>query len=214
MIDLSIDVRQLIDAKDIKKLYQLRAGQRSRLNKKLGRLVIRQSKKRIRNQKDLRGGSLAKRAKGSKKVLKGMGKGLTVFAGPNKATVTYANGLTGSIAFQHHHGIPELWTAAKAKRLYGQPDYDKPATREQARSLKAVGFKIRAKKGRTKSPSQKWIIDNLTIGQAGALIRKLGNTPSKQTWFVPVQKRQVLGADRQDIELMAHLIIEAVNKNK
>ncbi len=208
--NINIDIRQLLNAHHIKKLYQLNPGQRAQLNKKLGRLVIRETKKRVREQRDVRGGSLAKRKNGSKKVLKKLAKGLVVFSGPNKATVTWRNGLSGSIAYQHHNGIPEMWTAAKLKRLYGEPDYSKPATREQARSLLAVGFKIRVKGGKTKRPTQKWIIDHMSIGKAGSLLRELSGKPSKKTWFVPVTKRQVLGADLHDINLMADLIINAV----
>jgi len=212
VINVSVDIKDLLDAKDIKKLYQLSKSQRARLNRKLGRLVIKQTKKRIRTQRDIRGGELAKRQKGSKKVLKSFARGLTVFAGPNKSTVTWKNALKGSIAYKHHNAIPELWTAAKLKRLYGEPDYTKPATREQARSLLAVGFKVEAKNGKTKRPSQKWIMENMTIGVAGKELRKIAGKPSKQAWLVPTKKRQVLGAEQADIQLMADLIIKSVTQ--
>ena len=214
MIDLSVDIRQLMDVKDVEKLYQLSAGQRGALNRKLGRLLIKQTKKRISQQRDIHGNGLKKRKSGKGKIYKKLGRGLTVFAGPNKARVTWKNGLTGSIAYQHHHGIPERWTAAKAKRLRGKPDYKGPATREQARSLKVLGFKIKAKKGRTKIPTLKWIMENMTNGVAGLEIKKLRGTPSKQSWLIPVSKRQVLGVEPIDVKMMADLITQTVNKKK
>jgi hypothetical protein len=205
MIKFSMDMGALLTAKDIEKIFQLSKGQRTQLNRKLGRYVVKQTKGRIRTQNDVRGGKLAKRQKGNKRVLAKMAKGLVVFAGPNRATMTWKNNLTGSIALQHHQGISERWTAAKMKRLMGQPDYSKPATREQARSLLAVGFKVKSKKG-YKRPTQKWILENMNIGHAGKLLRILKNQQPKKIWFVGLQKRQVLGATKQDVLQMVNTI--------
>ncbi len=210
MIKLQVDIDDLLDAKARKKLLQLNTGQRKRLNRKLGRYAINQSRERLRNQNDVRGGKLAK-SKTGKKVLAKQGNGMVVYASADKATITWKNDLTGSIAFQHHYGIAERWTASKAKRLFGQPDYKAPATREQARSLLAVGFKIKAKKG-TKRPSQKWIMDNMTIGVAGAAIKKLRKAPTVKSWIVPIKKRQFLGATQNDVMAMVEMITKTVMK--
>lgn len=211
MLEGSIDVGPLLTAKDVKKLYQLTATEKKRLNRSLGRIAVKGTGKRIQTQTDVRGGKLAKRKTGNKKMLKGLKKGLVVYAKEGRATVTWKNNLMGSIAYKHHHGLAEKWTAAKMKRLFGEPDYSEPATREQARSLLAAGFKAKID-GRTKRPSQKWIMENLKIGQAGLLLRVLRDKAEKQSWLITLPKRQVLGASNEDISDMVQTIKNFISK--
>jgi len=211
MIDVKFDVGQLINAKDKARLFQLPENRKRQLNKRLGAFLVKQTRRRIREQKDVRGGGIKKRKDGKRRALAKMGKGLVVYPSAKGAIVTWGNGLMGSIAYQHHHGLSERWTGAKLKRLFGEPDYEKPATREQARSLLALGFKVK-QNGTRKRPTQKWIMEKLSVGDAGFLIRKFQGSQPKKSWLVSLPKRQVLGATPADVLNMVDMIKQFIQK--
>jgi len=75
----------------------------------------------------------------------------------------------------------------------------------------AAGFKAKID-GRTKRPSQKWIMENLKIGQAGLLLRVLRDKAEKQSWLITLPKRQVLGASNEDISDMVQTIKNFISK--
>ncbi len=187
-------------------LLAMPAGARKRILKNTGRAIQKASRERIKSQTTLDGSAMAKRKYGKGKVLKRMGKGLKFDASPNKVVVTWPNKGVARTAYRHQYGIPETFTPKKLRKIYGKPDYDQQATRKQAKALLEAGYTIKTpadKKGRSKSrkPTQKWIIENMTQGRAGLLIRVLRNkTSPPKRWEVKVPYRPFMGMSHKDTE--------------
>ncbi|MBL4761385.1 MAG: phage virion morphogenesis protein [Gammaproteobacteria bacterium] len=195
-------------------LLKLPSAKRKRLLARVGRKVRVKSRKRLREQKDLNGRPWEKRSgKSKRKMLRGMSKRIAVYSSPEKVDITFSNALTGKIAKAHQEGIDEVMTSAKMRRLKGQPDYDAPATRKQAKSLRDAGYKIRKKKGKGwKKPSLKHITETMTIGQAGLVLRVLRDEASKKSWTIPLPKRSFLGASERDVTELVDEILEDILK--
>lgn len=175
-----------------------------------GKQVRADLRKNVSGQKTITGSSMEPRAtKKKKRMFRAMSKGMvTKIRNDHSADVTWQNLGQAKIAYQHHHGIPEKFTAAKAKKQYGEPDYKAKATPAQARALNKEGFRLRVARKRGKGKailkkvSQKWIQENLTIGKAGLILRLMRtNSPrGKQSWNIKVPARPILGATPADAE--------------
>jgi len=184
-------------------LLSLPRRTRRNITMRMGRAVIKDSKGNLRQQRTIYGRSMEERrdTRTKRKMLRRMGKGLKPFMrGSNRVDVTWANGLTAKIADRHHRGVPEPWTPTKALKVYGVPDYNKPATRDQAKALKAEGYRLRVQKKKGKGctlrrVSIKWIMENLSRGQAGTILRQMrdNTTRGKQSWEVKPAARPFLG---------------------
>ena len=199
MIRISILERDILSVQQQLKLMMLHPKKRTRLLGKLGRHLAKQNKQNIRDNKDPDGRRWQQRKSGDKKMMRKMSKQLKTKANSKEATL-YFPGVAGSIASKHQHGATEKWNASKAKKVYGTPDYDAPTTRLQAKRLRELGYTIAAKrKGKRKKPSLKWIVENLTQGQAGVIIRSLKDKAAQSSWEVKLPERQLLGAKQKDI---------------
>ncbi len=183
-------------------------AERTKKNKLLAREVQKNSKKRIRTQTSLHGGPFEKRkGKSRKKMLKGLARRLIVDSDADKGVITYNNRLTGSIAKAHQEGIAQVMTASKAKQLNGSPDYEAPATRKQAKALRDAGYQIRRKGSKgLKTPSIKWITENILLGQAGAVLKALEDEDSKKRWTIDVPERPYLGVTKHETSAMTELL--------
>ncbi|MCJ2164652.1 MULTISPECIES: virion morphogenesis protein [unclassified Pseudodesulfovibrio] len=176
---------------------------RRNITMRMGREIIKEAKTNIRQQRTTYGRSMEGRkdTRKRRKLLRGFGRGLKPFMrGSDRVDVTWSNSMTAQLADRHQNGIAEQWTASKARKVYGVPDYSKPATREQAKALKAEGYKLRVKKSRGKGHTLrrvpiKWITENLSRGQAGAILRQMrdGKKRGKQSWEVKPAARPFLG---------------------
>lgn len=186
---------------------------RKRFMSDTGREVVKNTRGRIRRQTKLGGGSFAPSADGkNRKLLKNMGKGLRYYPTPNGVKVTWPNGQKAKIARGQHDGFTEHYTASRAAKegkRRGEPGYDAPATAAQARELAGFGYKRYAgkygsgkKKGqvRTQRVSQKWIRENMTVGQAGRIYRYLRNDEGIKDWDLIVPARPVLGMEQNKID--------------
>ena len=174
----------------------------------MARKVRTYSRKRLRAQRGLDGMPWEKRKTGSRKMLRGISKRLRTKSDSSGGMVHLADRITGQIAFAHQHGIAEEWTGQKAEKVYGKPDYSAPATRRQARALKAEGYVVRLPGGRKKKPTMRWISDNLTQGQAGFILQTLRDEPRKNRWVIDLPARSFLGAEAGEIEDLATSIFE------
>lgn len=190
-------------------------AKRRQFNRKLGRQVITLSRKRIREQKGLDDQPWEGRKSGKGKMLKRLmkGKNVKVYANDKTAQITWPNGMMGRIARRHQDGIAETVTASDMAKRYGDPDYTGPATKEQARSLVKEGFRTYAgkmKNGRvrTRKASQKWIVENITLGQAGLILRLMRETKSKKQWEIPVPSRSFLGVSAKDSQQLGKEFLE------
>ncbi len=202
------------DEKRLKRLarqvnvLRLSPRQKRKLLKKIGSKTIKKTRQNIRGQKTITGSKMEGRAgKQKKRMFRKLGKNLTTkITDQDSAIVTWKHAGQAKVAYRHHHGIPEKMTAGKAKKIGGVPDYKQKATKAQARALNQAGFRARfpRKKGKggaiLKKVSQKWIMENLTMGQSGMILRLLrdGDTKGKQSWQIRVPARPVLGATPEE----------------
>lgn len=171
---------------------QLNPRKRSNILRGAIRAVRRGSKERITRQKDLTGKTWQGRANGKKKkMLTKLKRNMKVYYRPNDAGVFFKGGNSGKIARAHQEGIS--LDAGKPKSSTAQ-NKEGPATRNLARALIAEGYKIPRGKGKgSKRPSIKWITNNLSINQAGFLLRELKGSSGKSAWKIDLPARSFLG---------------------
>lgn len=233
MLKINCPEAQLKTLRQQLQLIRTNAVERKRLHQVMGRKVITAGRARIRKQQDLDGAKFkARKYHSRKRLLRKLMKGNSIkaFVGPNKATVTWPNNRTGSIARGHQEGFSERFTKKDAKR--GQPDYEGPPSDAQAKALMKEGFKRYVgrygsgkKKGQAKKRrvSKAWIKDNMTLGQAGLVLRMMREgtndpnqlTPSPSAWVVEVPERPFFGLNRNEvIELRDDLIEDKLHKIK
>lgn len=182
-------------------LLTLPAGRRKRVFKKVSQGARKIVRCNMRQQKTIGGSAFAKRKVGRGKMLRKLGRTLGVSAQASGATLTWRNALTAQIAYRQHHGVAEPFNAAKMARINPRPDHDAPATRKQAKALIQAGYRQYAGKKngrvRTRKPSQRWIIEHLSQGHAGLLIRQLEGKRPASRWEVTPQARPFLGVTNQ-----------------
>ncbi|MEH6649978.1 MAG: phage virion morphogenesis protein [Motiliproteus sp.] len=227
-MSLTVSVSGDLALRDQLKLLRLPPAKRKRYHRLLGKEVAKLSRRRVKAQQNIDGTPWKQRKKGRKKMLAKITrpKHLKVYAGSESVKVTWSNRLMGQIARQQQEGIGETMTAKRAARVKGKPDYQSDATASQAKALVKAGFKIYAGKyksgakggqSKTRRVSQRWIRENMTLGQAGLVLRLLRDEPSKQSWDIPLPPRSFLGlsaAERGSVgqELLGKMADDAVSK--
>ncbi|WP_067522418.1 hypothetical protein [Endozoicomonas ascidiicola] len=194
--------RQFLSANQSMDLMLLTSGRRKRVLKKTATEVRRRSRQNLGRQKTVDGQPMAGRKTGKGRMFRKLGKTMQATATTKQGKVSWANAITAKIAYRHQHGVAETFNKEKMDRRYGEPDYNAPATRKQGKALLESGYRLYAgkKKGRTKTkkPSQRWIIENMTIGHAGYLIRQLRDEKAKRSWTVRTPARPFLGVTEKD----------------
>ena len=187
-----------------------------KLVKSIGSEVRKDARQNIRKQKTISGAPMAKRkdARNKRKLLRKMGKGMVVFnRGNTKAIVTWKNSRSAQIANSQQKGSRQAMTASKAAKRGSKPDYDAPVTRDMAKALIQEGYRqpVKGKNGRSrlKKVSQRWIMDNMTQGQAGLVLKELRNAGSKRSWTIRTPARPFLGATEQDADKMLESMAKA-----
>lgn len=207
------------------KVLELPPSRQRQLNRRLGREVIRVSRQRIRQQRQIDGSAFTGRRNGrKKKMLSKLMKSnqVKVWAGSKGAKVSWKNSLTGKIARAHQEGFKEPYSASRIKReerKLGEPSPDGTATAAQAKALVDLGYKrvvgkykSGKKKGesRKKRVSQKWIRENMSAGQAGIIIRLLREDAPKQFWNVEVPAREFFGLSKKEIQELGNEIVDDI----
>lgn len=205
---------------------RLPASKKRQLFFALGRSVIKTSTARTRAQREIDGGPMEAKKRSKRKVLRKIPKRSRVLKTTDKgATVGWRNGYVAKVARAQQEGITQQHTAASAKRAAkrrGEPDYSAPATSAQATALLDAGYKRysgRYKSGQKsgaakgKRVSKKWITENLTMGQAGLILRILREKDSKQTWQTKTPARPFFGVNRKEIPAMSQKIINEITTN-
>ncbi|BES69723.1 hypothetical protein RE428_07860 [Marinobacter nanhaiticus D15-8W] len=197
---LTVSVSGDLVLRDQLALLRLDGAQRRRYHRLLGKEVARLSRARIKRQQDLNGQPWPGRKNGRRKMMRKImrPKHLRIDASSEAVTVTWRSRLMGQIARRQQEGIPERMTAKRAERIHGRPDYQADATPAQAKALIQSGFRVYAGKTKggkvkTRRVSQRWIRENMTLGQAGLVLRLIGDQPSKQSWDIPLPARSFLG---------------------
>jgi phage virion morphogenesis protein len=187
-------------------LLQLTPGKRRQVLAKIGREIIKETRQSIREQRSPDGTAWEARKQGKRRMLRKMARGLAAKTTTEQTTVGWRNGLTSAIAYKHQHGVTETYTARQARREREKTDPDAPATRNQARLLRQLGYSIPAgKKGnRQRTPGISWIMANMTAGQAGLVLHRLitekrDGAASKTSWQIMTAARPFLGIKQERV---------------
>ncbi|WP_163831870.1 virion morphogenesis protein [Spartinivicinus ruber] len=182
-------------------LLQLPANKKRKLLWKAGKAVQKNSRARIRQQKDLTGRSFKarKNKRKRKKMLRGLGRTLGVKANAQQAEVGWQNPLSGQIAKRQQEGLPQTMTKQQLPAI-PRSTYDGACSKAMAKALIRAGYTIKRQRGSgRKRPTIAWITQHLTFGIAGAILRELLNKPQQSRWRIPLEARPFLGATNQEI---------------
>lgn len=192
----------------IDNLKQIRSpALRKRIFNKCAMHLIKTAKARIADQADLDGKPFPPHAKARRrKMLARLVRRLAAMnltdAG---AEVGWRNSFEGMIAARQQYG----YVATFNKRQFKDRktlNTKEPATRQQAKGLIEAGYKVRRKdgKGGLKTPTIKWITENLNMGKAGLILRILRG--SKEEWKTTLPPRSFLGVTLDDLLALDEVI--------
>ncbi len=202
---LRVDVVGLLPMKKQLRVLQMPAKKRRRLMARVAKQVIKQSKKRVREQRDLKGVHFpARKRPRTRKMLSKLVKQLRVVqANGHRATVGFNSPVVGKIAAEQQFGKKTVVTA-RSMSTRSKESYNTPATRTQAQALIDAGFTVKRGNGKgKKKPSIKHIVNHYTQGQAGFALRKLrlwSGEKTKTSWITELPARAFLGATAADVQ--------------
>lgn len=208
MLQIRADDRSFLRAKEQIELVSLDRKTRQRLLKKLGAQMAKHTKKNIRAQKNPDGSPWKKRKQGRKRMLVGFTKKVKHFQRNNNRTLLVGwPTARGKVAYQHHHGIAEKSGLSKRKSQARRDKEPKPtdaATREQAKTLRDLGYRLKPQ-GRQKNgkrPTLKWMMENMTVGEAAKTIQTLESKQPARDWNVERPQRQLIGISPKRVAMM------------
>ncbi|WP_335918070.1 hypothetical protein [Shewanella algae] len=209
-LSITPNKRQALNAKLQLTLLAMPPKKRIRILKTLGRYERAQARVRIRRQQTVSGEPFEPRSNGKKqRMLKRLGKTLEPYVQhASRLELKHRQTLTGRIAALQQEGGAEVMTASKMRRIHGQPDYDAPASRSQAKALAAEGYKVRKAKGGWRRASLNEIQQRLSVGQAGVILRAMRDSQRKQRWNIPVPAREFLGDTTENVQRQLLKIIQ------
>lgn len=209
-LSITPNKRQALNAKLQLTLLAMPPKKRIRILKTLGRHERAQARARIRRQQTVSGEPFEPRSNGKKqRMLKRLGKTLEPYVQhASRLELKHRQTLTGRIAALQQAGGTEVMTASKMRRIHGQPDYDAPASRSQAKALAAEGYKVRKAKGGWRRASLNEIQQRLSVGQAGVILRAMRDSQRKQRWNIPVPAREFLGDTTENVQRQLLKIIQ------
>ncbi len=194
---------------------------RKRILDRAGKQLIRAAKDRVAAQTDLDGKPFGdystntnhtRPRKRSRRMLARIVKRLAVMEFSDfGVTVGWRNSTEGNIAAKQQFGFRQVfkkaWQRVELDGSRKEKDYYQlPATRRQAKALIEAGYKVRRQgdKGAWKTPTIKWITQNLTIARAGLILRVLRG--SKDQWETNLPPRAFLGVTDADLQLLADAV--------
>lgn len=216
MIKISVNKSTRQNAQNVLKAIALPPKKRATLLKRVARNIVAISKSNITKQQDPSGKKWPKRKKGrtkrKPKMLLGLRKQIVVSnrSNSNQAQIALKKGNyrihAGAIGKAHSMGTIRRITANK--RSIQTKEEKKGCTRAQAKLLKALDYKIYARRmnpgaprGKRKVATVKFMVENFTAQEVkGAFgeLRKAGLMPeTKSSWNVKTPSRRFLGADKE-----------------
>ncbi|EEX94363.1 hypothetical protein VIOR3934_19735 [Vibrio orientalis CIP 102891 = ATCC 33934] len=208
MLQIKADEHSFLRAKEQIALLTLDRKKRTRLLKKLGAQLAKQTQKNVRAQSNPDGTKWKGRKKGRKKMLMGFTRKVKHFQrNSNKTLFVGWPTARGKVAYQHHNGIAEESGLTKRKRQAKknkEPSKDDNAPREQAKHLRDLGFRLKpqGRQKRGKKPTLKWITENMTLGEATKTIQELENKTPARDWQVGRPERQLIGISPKRMAMM------------
>ncbi|MDD1792524.1 hypothetical protein LRP50_05200 [Enterovibrio sp. ZSDZ42] len=198
---ITLNAKDAINAREALAAMMLTPRQRFWLLKDLGRWEIRNTRSRLKRQKDTRNTAFEKSKSGKDDVLTSFGTGMEPYVtnGAKDLNVTWKSKVKAQKAAVHQQGMTETVNAKqhikRQNKKFGEPDYKAGATDAQAEALRKLGYKIKQKGYGFNRLSKKNIKKRLTVGQAGLIIRMMrtGSRKGKQSWTVETPRRELLG---------------------
>lgn len=226
---ISSDVRDKIA--NMKNLLALSDNKKRDMMRNVGRRVRRERLAEVKQQLNLDGSAYDPRknkdTKGRRKMFPKLLKKTKVYADSEIFRIWWPKKEYGIWARQHQTGaqVSYVATASQMKQAAQKrgEDYEGPATRAQAKALLKAGYKrqiaSKNKKGkaRYKSPTIKWITENLSFKKAGLILSILtGKTDKKSIWQVSYKlpKREILGAGPSNVALMINEVLDNFERNR
>lgn len=215
--NLSVTVTGLLPLRRQIQLLSLPLATRKRVLSKVAKKVISSSKKRVSSQTDLQSSRFQRRWKprtDRRKMLSKLARQMAVNRNTgDEAVIGFRGGLSGIIAAKQQHGFSQTVTATQNRRERGREYYDNPATKQQAKALRLLGYKHKQGGARLQRVSSNWIMSNLTIAQAGAIIKSMRakqGQPARTSWTTNLPARSFLGATPQEASDYVETILDDV----
>ena len=208
MLEIDYEKRSLLRVKEQLKLLGLDRKARQKLLKRIGPQIVKITRKNIRAQRDPEGKAWKQRQKGRKKMLKGFTRKLKHYQRNNNRTLIVGwPSARGRVAYEHHHGIAQKSGLSARKRQakkQGEPKSTDPATREQARALRDLDFRLQpqGRQKRGKKPTFAWIRENMTVGEAVKTIQELEGKQPARDWEVGRPERRLIGISHRRLAIM------------
>lgn len=125
----------------------------------------------------------------------------------SKAEVGFKSGMTERLAAKNQYGSTETVRASQLPRQ----NSDGGATRTQAIALIAANYKIKLRGGARKTPTINWITQNMTIGQAGAILSDMRGVQA-QLWNVTIAARSFLGMTDKDMHDITQIALNEIQQ--
>jgi len=197
-----------INAKKALEALMLTKRKRRWILKDLGRWESRMTRSRIRRQKDTNNKAFEKRKNGDKPVLTSFASGLEpyVLHDATMLNLTWKRKDKAKKAAVHQAGLTQTISAhehiKEQTKRQGESDYGTRCTKQQAITLRRLGYRIRRRDGKGwNKPSVRNLEKRLTLGQAGLIIRMMrtGKRKGKQKWKVHTPQRQILGTKTEKV---------------
>lgn len=210
---LRVDVVGHQDVVDAVHALTMNRDKRKTIFKKAAERTRNSAKTRTQNQQTVLGSRMAPRKRGKSKVLQNIAKkkNFRVLKLTDTGVVLGWRGAVGKVAAKHQHGYQERYTRGKFKKEQAakegrakRANGDDPCTKAQAKQLAAEGFRQRVGKSRVRR-SVKWMMENLTQNQAGAILRYMqeelgtGENKGKDSWNVVYPARPFAAIDADAI---------------
>ncbi|GLT18043.1 hypothetical protein GCM10007938_18210 [Vibrio zhanjiangensis] len=216
---ITLNANDAISARKALEALMMTPKKRFWILKDLGRWEIRNTRSRIKRQKDTKNKAYDKRKKGEGTVLTSFANGMEPYVknGAKDLDLTWKSRVQAKKAAVHQQGMTETVTARQhiksQNKRFGQPDYEAQATDQQAHALRRLGYKIRRKDGGFNRLSKRNIQKRLTLGQAGLIIRMMrsGSPKGKQSWTIETPERELLGTRK---ELVTKRLLRNIEKAK
>ena len=196
-----VEASSFKNAKEMINALMLPANVKRRLLSRIGRMVIAQAQKNVREQKTVNGLPMIPRKRNRKGKIKKTGpmfpkltksKSIrVVFSDEFVARVGFTRN-TGYVAGKHHRGSDEIWKMDRKKELYPHSDWYKRCNAAQAKHLKKCGYEM----------SELQITRRVTVGDA---INWLNAHPD--SWVIRVARRPILGASEEAQKLWAEALM-------
>ena len=208
MIEIRADKRSYLRLKEQLALISLDKKRRQKILKKLGQYITKKTKKDIRANRDPDGKQWQGRKKGRKKMLRGFAKKLKHYQRDSNHTLFIGwPSRRGSVALAHQEGKVEKsgfnkrFQQTKKNR---EPKKNDPATRDQAKELRDLGFRLAAqgRQKRGRKPTVKFITTNMTVGEVAKKISELENKVPARKWDIKRPKRRLIGISPKRVAMI------------